>query len=86
MGKCDIDETLENTRLILQLAHERNEKLAFYIRITDGAIWGFLGLSALELFKDGFDLQSPKVPFFGFIHSLNVHLADNDCSIPGKYC
>ena len=57
------NQTVDNTRIILQLAHERKEKLASYIRLTDGAIWGFLGFAAINLFKDN---NSPptNVPFF----------------------
>jgi hypothetical protein len=45
-------QTTDDISVILQLAHERNAKMASYIRITDGAIWGFLGVAVIELFKD----------------------------------
>jgi hypothetical protein len=67
MCEGEIGETTDNTRLILQLAHERNERLASYIRLTDGAIWGFLGLAVIELFKDGLKLPSIKIPLFAIL-------------------
>ncbi len=57
-------QKLENFRLRFELAHNRNKELASYIRITDGAIWGFLGFSIIELFKDGPNFSSYRVPFF----------------------
>lgn len=68
---------VENLRLVFQLAHERNENLVQYTRITDGAIWGFIALAAIELFKDGIKFVSPKVPFFCILIIVSMYLWRN---------
>ncbi|MDD1686068.1 hypothetical protein [Methanoregula sp.] len=51
MSICDyIKEDTAYHRLILDMTYTRNENLASYIRLTDGAIWGFLGLAFYNLF------------------------------------
>jgi hypothetical protein len=52
MSNCHNFKNPEYNRLMLQLSHERNENNAGYIRLTDGGIWGFLGVAVIELFKD----------------------------------
>lgn len=58
-----LEEMVNNARIILPLAHDRNERLVSYIRLTDGAIWGFLGFAAVNLFKDS-NYPSTNIPFF----------------------
>jgi|GEM_PF-6200872 len=48
----------------LNQAYDRNHELSSYIRITDGAIWGFLGFAAIELFRESFGPFSHCIPFF----------------------
>lgn len=67
----------ENLRVILQLAHERNENLVYYIRVTDGAVWGFIGLTIIELFKDEFNFKSTNVPIFCIILMASMVLWRN---------
>jgi hypothetical protein len=74
MGNCENNEKFVNTRVILQLTHERNEKLASYIRLTDGAIWGFLGLSAIEFFKESFCFQSTNVLIFLILFVVSMFM------------
>jgi len=76
LGFPDIQQA-ENLRTVFQLAHERNENIVNLIRATDGAICGFLGLTVIELFKDGVDLKSLTVPFFCGILIVSMFLWRN---------
>jgi hypothetical protein len=73
MGSCVNIESQNNTRLILELAHERNEKLVSYIRLTDGAIWGFLGIAIINLFGTQ-KCPSTNVPLFLILLSISMFL------------
>jgi hypothetical protein len=65
MGIYQTDgDRLGNLRISLQLAHERNKELASYIRLTDAAILGFLGLAFVQLFNNNFWLFSFNIPIF----------------------
>jgi len=70
-------QRVENLRAIFQLAHERNENLVYYIRVTDGAIWGFLGLTVIEFFKEGFNFKSETVAIFCVILIVSMFLWRN---------
>jgi hypothetical protein len=74
----------ENLRLVFQLAHERNERVVAYIRVTDGAIWGFIGLVIVQFFKNGIKLNSPKVPIFCILFIAAMYLWRNRVSIYQK--
>jgi hypothetical protein len=73
MGICVNIESQNNTRLILELAHERNEKLVSYIRLTDGAIWGFLGIAVINLSSTE-NFPSTVKPLFFLLLSISMVL------------
>jgi hypothetical protein len=73
MGNCVIIESQNNTRLILELAHERNEKLVSYIRLTDAAIWGFLGIATINLFGTN-NFPSTNIRLFWILVILSMFL------------
>lgn len=60
----DNNQIVENFRIRLELSHQRIRELASYIRLTDVAIWGFLGFAFIELFKDNLDPIILKIPLF----------------------
>jgi hypothetical protein len=66
LGLTD-DQRLENYRIRFKLTHERIKELTSYIRITDAAIWGFLGFVFVEFFKDNLTLLPWKIPLFSII-------------------
>jgi hypothetical protein len=78
------NEKNENLRLHLQLAHERNENLVHYIRVTDGAIWGFIGVALIGLFKDGFDFKSVNIPIFCILLIASMYLWRNRVNLYQK--
>jgi|WetSurMetagenome_2_1015567.scaffolds.fasta_scaffold48053_2 hypothetical protein len=69
-----MSEEDENLRLVFQLTHDRNERIISYVRVTDGAIWGFLGLVIIQFFKESVDLNSPNVPFFCVLLTFSMFL------------
>ena len=69
-----MSEDNENLRLVFQLTHDRNERLVSYVRVTDGAIWGFIGLAVIELFKDGFCFASVRFVIFCIILIASMYL------------
>jgi hypothetical protein len=56
-------DRLQNIRISLQIVHERNKELASYIRLTDVAIWGFLGITFIQLFNN-FRFLLFNIPIF----------------------
>jgi hypothetical protein len=60
-----IRESTEYHRLILELTHTRNEHLISYIRVTDGAVWGFLGIACYTLFQANAKPDQNVPLFFG---------------------
>ncbi|MFZ1898828.1 hypothetical protein [Methanoregula sp.] len=67
-------DPIESVRLKFQLTFNRNERLASYIRITDGAIWGFLGVAFFELFKDNFQFLKIKILIFSLLVIVSMIL------------
>lgn len=57
----------ETTLLMLQQTYDRNERLANYIQITNTGVFGFLGLIAIGIFKDGVFFYSIQVLAFLFV-------------------
>jgi hypothetical protein len=78
------NQKCENFRNIFRLAHERNETLVHYSRITDGAIWGFIGLVTIELFKDGSNFKSVKIAIFCIILMASMYLWRNRINLYHK--
>jgi len=72
-----MSEDNENLRVVFQLAHERNERLVSHIRVTDGAIWGFIGLVIVQFFKDGVPLDSLNIPIFCILFIFSMFLWRN---------
>jgi hypothetical protein len=64
----------DSVRVILQIAYERNKELASYIRLTDAAIWGFLGIVFIELFKDNLQLLPYKIIIFSLLIAISMWL------------
>ena len=67
-------DPMESVQLKFQLTFNRNERLASYIRITDGAIWGFLGIAFIELFKDNFEFLKIKILIFSILVIVSMTL------------
>jgi hypothetical protein len=64
----------ENLRVVFQLAHERNEKLISYVHLTDGAIWGFLGLIFVQFFNDYVNFESNEISLFCLLLIVSMFL------------
>jgi hypothetical protein len=80
MEICPNNQTPENLRLVFQLAHDRNEKLISYVHITDGAIWGFIGLSLITLLNKGLHPKSTNVLIFLVILIVSMYLWRERCT------
>jgi len=74
MGHEHNDSNNENYLTILKITQDRNEKLVSYIRLTDGAIWGFLALVFVELFKDNLEFITIKIAIFSLILIVSMYL------------
>ena len=68
------NQRLEYYRLVLQLTHERNQKLVGFIRLTDGAIWGFLGVASFNLFKIETSSHLENLILFSGLLIISVYL------------
>jgi hypothetical protein len=66
--------SITSMQQIYQMTFDRNEKFTTFIRITDGAIFGFLGIAFIELFKDNLDLLPVKILIFSILVVISMTL------------